>query len=202
MKLRLCFYAFALALTACSTTAADRYNQLAKKDSKDCAANVDALKSMPTKQLSISTPSDGELSSDSCLILKNGNRVSFEIYEFVATAPTQSVDILSFINARGMGFGGENTVVWPMVILQKDGSDLLEIHPPSANNSHWIRNVWSGDRLQSSVRFKNLIPNAKYRLTIASTIGEMGKEIPGYHSTVAAGRIVIGPLGKIEITLH
>jgi hypothetical protein len=202
MRNLLCFCFLFLALTACSTTAADRYNQLTKKDAKDCLANVAALQSLTPKELFVGEPVAGELTSENCLSLKNGDRVSYEIYEFVAHAESQAADVLTFINPRGLGFGGENTIAWPMAILQRDGSDVVEIQPPGLGKSKWIRNAWSGDRLQTSFVFKNLAVKSKYRLTIASMVGDIGKGIPGYHNNVAAGRIVIGPLGKTEVSLH
>lgn len=189
----------ALAVSACSTTSQERYEQLKNKNASECAANLTTASRMPAIGLSIGRTVDGEFSADHCVDISKSIRVSYQIFEFTPTSASHSVEVISFITPRGLGFGGENTITIPMVNFYLNDSPVRLL---PERKMEWIKTLVDGSMLKNVFRVEGLIPQKRYRLVLTADTQFLGKEFPGYSSTAAAGIVVVGPFGKTKITLN
>jgi hypothetical protein len=187
-------------LSGCATSSKDLYDQLATKTLDQCISKISDLAVHPADKFGTGKTVKGELDDKQCLILPDGSRSSFLIYEFVADSQSHSINVITHIKARGLGFGGENTIVIPVITILSEGipvPDSVKTFKPK-----WVRDAWSGDYLLSLFSLTHLNQHKSYRLLLTTNNKLLGKELSGYYSTVASGIVVIGPMGKSELTLN
>jgi len=192
-------FIFAL-FSACATTYQQRYAQLTSKSALSCAPNLSAAALLPAKKITKGAATEGELDDEHCLTLPDGMRSSYEVYEFTPTAASHSLEIITYIKPRGFGFGGENTIAVAQITLFHNGAPIrgqVQKKPVV-----WETTLIDGSMLNSTFLLSGLAVNKPYRVVVTTDNRNLGKEIPGYFSTVAAGVVVIGPLGKTKVTLQ
>lgn len=186
-------------LYGCASTLNDRIQQLQKKSTAECFSSFKDLLSSPSKDLILNQSIPGELSDQNCLVLASKNRLSYDVFEFVAQNSSHSIEILSVVYARGIGWGGDNIVVNPLMILTQNGVKIktgILKQPPVWNNK-----FFDGPILQTVFHLNDLIPGKVYRIIVTTNKKFYGKELPGYYVPIVFGNIVFGPLGKIKLTL-
>ncbi len=193
-------------LAGCASTAHDRYAELTEIPADECMRGFANIKWGSVKHIGSNEMTDGELSKNSCVILSDGMRTSYDLFDFVAPAINSPLRLIVYGKSKGIGFGGQISSPYPLITFFSESKGAMV----KLLNATWKEGAFTRPHMEYDYSISGLTVGKKYRMLLTSDNSKVGELLQNYSvSTYVpnAGALLVntnfyyGPFGDISLGL-